>query len=341
VGTNNTILFLTPVLIIKQTHLLVGTNTIRLLSLFIITIMPCCGNKDTCDCAGCCRYPNGPIQVILAQLLLFMGAIFSIESMVDCRFVDATIENIIEDRHVPLPEDLESYLPTDKPRGLGFFFWELENGECSWDLEEDFTESLYNDYVDFLGGDWRAPRGMGTTASSLSVAIWIWVLVFTCVAHQRPVRYLVSALCFLILVVFQSVTFAVITSDFCDDADCDLGRGAGFSIAAVLCFSFSGLLFLVMRDHPGNAEPAVAAAPAATAKGAVTHEEADPTDMEEQTVEHVEDDHPTEQVLNDGIADAQEIEPSSSDLFVDAQEIEAPSEPFADSTDDLIKAVPE
>jgi hypothetical protein len=293
--------------------------------------MPDNRNKDSCDCVGCCRYPNGPIQLILAQILLFLGLMFSIEAMIDCRFVDATIESVPK----PLPETLETYLPTGSRRGLGFFFWELENGECSWDLDDDLTDDLIEDYIDFLGGDWRAPRGMGITALTLSFVIWIWILVFSCVAHLRPVRYVVAALCLLILVAFQAVTFAVVTSDFCDDADCKMGRGARFSIGAIVCFFLTGHLFIVMRDHPGDANTAVTVtqvAPAAVGKGVDAHEEANPLDMEEQAVEHIEDDQPTAQVVNgevltDGITDdAQEIEEAPSDLFVG-------------STDALTKAV--
>jgi hypothetical protein len=288
-------------------------------------------NKDTCDCIGCCRYPNGPIPLILAQILMFLGAIFSIESMVDCRFVNATTHGNFPWR---LSESLETYLPTDIRLGLGFYFWELRNGECSWDLEDDLTDDLMEDYQNFLGGDWRAPRGMGMTALVLSCIIWIWILVFSCVAHLRPVRYVVAALCLLVLAVFQAVTFAVVTSDFCDDADCQMSRGARFSTGAMVCFFCSGLLFLVTRDHPGYANTAVTVtpvAPVATGKGAGAHKEHDPTEMEEQTVEHVEDDQPTEQVveqvLNDGITDeAQEIE-------------EFPSNPFVGGTDALTKAV--
>jgi hypothetical protein len=287
--------------------------------------MPNSRNKDTCDCIGCCRYPNGPIQLMLAQILLFLGAIFSIESMIDCKFVDARIEAFPV---LLFPESLETYLPTGGSRHrLGFFFWELENGDCSWHLDDDLTDDLIDDYIDFLGGDWRAPRGMGMTALVLSWIIWIWILVFTCLAHLRPVRYAVTALCLLILVVFQSVTFAVVTSDFCDDVDCKMGRGARFSIGSILCFILTAHLFLVTRDYPGGLNPviAVAAAPAATGKGAGVHEEASPIDMEEQAVEHVEVDQPTEQVLNDSITNAQEIED--------------PSDPFVSSTDTLTKAV--
>jgi hypothetical protein len=280
------------VLIINLTpplpHLLVQTNIISFFLLSsIIAIMPDNRNKDSCDCVGCCRYPNGPIPLILAQILLFLGLILSIESMIKCKFVIATIESVPK----PLPEPLATYLPTDSRRGLGFFFWELENGECSWDLIDDLghdlSKDLMEDYIDFLGGDWRAPRGMGITALTLSCIIWIWILIFSCVAHLRPVRYVVAAICF-ILVVFQAVTFAVVTSDFCDDADCKMGRGARFSIGAVFCFFFTGLLFLKMRDHPGDANTAVTVtqvAPAAVGKGVDAHEEANPIDMEEQTVE--------------------------------------------------------
>jgi hypothetical protein len=326
--------YLNTSVLIHQTHLHTSLWELTLylnlsISSSTIAIMP--NNKDTCDCIGCCRYPNGPIQLMFAQILLFLGAIFSIESMVDCKFVDARIEAFPV---LLFPDTLETYLPTGDSRrhGLGFFFWELENGDCSWHLEDDLTDDLIDNYIDFLGGDWRAPRGMGMTALVLSWIIWIWILVFSCVAHLRPVRYAVAALCLLILVVFQSVTFAVITSDFCDDADCKMGRGARFSIAAVFCFFFGGLLFLVTRDHPGDpaAITAVAAPAAAVGKSVGAHEEHDPTDMDEQTVEHVEDDQPTEEALN---------EPVVNDGISDAQEIEAPSNPFVGSTDDLTKAV--
>jgi hypothetical protein len=329
---------------IKQTHFhtslwkLIPYYYLSLLS-STITIMPNNSEKDTCECIGCCRYPNGPIPLILAQILLTMGALFSIESIRGCKFVEAKLEMF----PVHLPDTLETYLPTESRRGLGFYFWELRNGKCSWDLDDDLTDELMEDYKDFLGGDWRVPRGMGTTALIFSWVIWIWIIVFCCLAHLRPVRYVVAALCLrpvryvvtalclLILVVFQGVTFAVVTSDLCDDADCKMGLGARYSIAAVFCFFFSGHLFLVTRNHPGDANAVTAvAAPVATGKGAGAgaHEEHDPTDMEEQTVEHVEDDQPTEQVVNEQVL---------NDGITDAQEVEAPSDLFVGSTNALIK----
>jgi hypothetical protein len=235
------------------------------------------------------------VSLILAWLLLFVGWMCSFGVWYSCRFVYATIDNSVGD----LPETLKSYLPTGSRRGLGFFTWELKNGKCSNTLGDKLTETLaetlVDSYTDFLGRDWRAPRGFGTTAVFLSYFSYIFLLCHTILGKKlsRNMRYIFSAFCLVILVVFQSVTFAVITSDFCDKTDCELSQGARLSIAAVLCFFFSGLLFLVMGDPPGD-EDAEAAAAAATGKGA--YEEASLADTEEPTVEHVEDDQPTEQV---------------------------------------------
>jgi hypothetical protein len=69
----------------------------------------------------------------------------------------------------------------------------------------------------------------------------------------------------------------------------------------------------------------VAASPTATGKGVGSYTEASPIGMEEQAVEQVEDDQPTEQVVNDNITNGQEIED--------------PSDPFVSSTNALTKAV--
>jgi hypothetical protein len=219
--------------------------------------------------------------LILAEVLVLAGLI-SFATIGSCRFVDATIENIVGD----LPVPLQSYLPSDGRRGLGFLFFELENGKSSNCLSEEGSDlgvTLQKTYKDFLGRDWRAPRAFGCTAIGLSFLSLV-VICFPCTG---------TALFLVIPIVFQSVTFAVITSDFCADADCKLGSGAKFSIAAVLLFFFSGLALLamgeppllVMGEHPGG-EDAEAEVAAATGKGA--HEEAslaDTEDTEELTVE--------------------------------------------------------
>jgi hypothetical protein len=224
---------------------------------------------------------------------------------------------------VPLPGAPKSYPPTDSHRGLGFLFFEMEYGKCTTSLGEDLVGTLLD--MDFLGGDWRGPRLLGIMGINLS----LFIFGFTFFAYLRPVRYAVYAFCLFILVVFQSIIFAVITSEFCGDADCKLGRGAGFSIASVFCFFFSGILFVVTGDHPGD-EDEDAEASAATGKGA--YEEASLADTEEPTVERVEDDLPTEQVVNEQVL---------NDGFFDVQDIEVLSDPFVvRSTAVSFKAVP-
>jgi hypothetical protein len=66
--------------------------------------MPCCANEDNCDCTGC-RYPNGPLKVILAQCLMLLGAIFSIEAMVDCRVFDSDSGNALMSIAIPVATD--------------------------------------------------------------------------------------------------------------------------------------------------------------------------------------------------------------------------------------------
>jgi hypothetical protein len=95
------------------------------------------------------------VPVILARLVLVLGWIFSLLVMGSCRFVYATIDNSVADLSVPLPETLESYLPANSRRGLGFSSWELDNGECSRPtLGDELTATLRDPYADFLGRDW-------------------------------------------------------------------------------------------------------------------------------------------------------------------------------------------
>jgi hypothetical protein len=225
------------------------------------------------------------VPVILAQIFLFGGILFSVAAIGSCRFVYATISKIVGDLPVPLPGTPESYLPTDSRRGLGFLFFEMENGKCSNSLGEDLAGTLLD--VDFLNGDWRGPRLFGV----MSMNLLLFMMGFTFIAYLRPVRYAVYALCLAILVVFQSVTFAVITSDFCGDADCELGRGAGFCIAAFLCFFFSSFAFLIGHPRDEDAE-------AATGTGKGAYVEASLADTGELTAE---DGQPTEQAVSEQV----------------------------------------
>jgi hypothetical protein len=255
-------------------------------------------------------YP-GPLY--LAVLLLFVGSLIFDGFIGDsCTFVYATIDNSVGDLS---DENLEKYLPTGSRRGLGFSSWELESGECSDSvLRWEFNTNLYASYFDFLGGDWRAPGRFSAMAYVISLFMSFFTLVLSLMIEGRNerrfclrhLRYTVPALCLVVLVPFQSaVTLLVMTSDFCDNADCEMGDGAWISIAGVLCFFFSGILFLVMGDppeiedaevlaelrtlgHPSNSLTDVSRVAhrevdSATGKGA--YEEASLADTEELTVE--------------------------------------------------------
>jgi hypothetical protein len=291
-------------------------------------------------------YP-GPLN--LAVLLLFVGSLICSSGGLigdSCTFVYATIdESVVRDvlsdfleSYLPTGShrglgSLESYLPIGSRRGLGFSSWELESGECSDTvLRWQFNRNLYVSYFNFLGEDWRAPSSFGTMAYVISLFLWIFTLVLNIMVEGRGerrfclrhLRYTVPALCLVVLVPFQSaVTVLVMTSDFCDNADCEMGDGAWISIVAVLCFFFSGILFLVMGDPPeledaevltelttlghlSNSLPNVSRvahreADAVMDKGA--YEKASLADTEELTVVQS-----MVQDLNDGLFDAQEIE---------------------------------
>lgn len=262
-------------------------------------------------------YP-GPLN--LAVLLLFVGScICSSGGFIgdSCSFVYATIDKSVGD----ISETLERYLPAGSRRGLGFTSWELENGKCSdvvlrWKFNAT-NAKLHGSYNDFLGGDWRAPAMFGSVAYVLSLFIWLFSLVLNLIVEDnynrrfslRHLRYTVPALCLVILVPFQSATLLVLTSDFCDNADCEMGDGAWISISAVLCFFFSGILFLVMGDPPEIPDfEAYVAAYAATGNGG--NEEASLGDTEELTISQS-----MVQDLNDGLFDAQEIEFSPTRLL--------------------------
>jgi hypothetical protein len=197
--------------------------------------------------------------------------------------------------------------------------WKTANAadQVPWESRTRTAETLRDDYKDFLGRDWRASRGFGFTAafSSLFSLLLIWFSLYAAAVLCLGIMvvfsslfsllficfslYAAAVLCLGIMVVFQSVTFAVIASDFCDDADCELGNGAGFSLTAVLCSFFSGVVSL-LGVHPGEEWPSLspshpgdedAEAAATTGKG--SHEEASSllADTEELTVE---DNQPTE-----------------------------------------------
>jgi hypothetical protein len=226
-------------------------------------------NLDTDKCACKCFNPNGILILIAVQVLVFIAACFSTVAMVDCHFVsvdaakvDPALAQILKDTFgEPATVDVNN----DK-RGLGFFFYEGVDGDCTWehfeDLDDRFNSSDIGDrledgfdaYLDFLGADWDAPRGLGVTAAAAGWLLMMWLLAFCCVSHPKVLRWVVGVLVVILCAVFQASTFAVLNSDICDKFACDLGRSARFAVTATILAAVAGVLMLFTKDHPGQQE---------------------------------------------------------------------------------------
>jgi hypothetical protein len=129
------------------------------------------------------------------------------------------------------------------------FARELENGECSWDLEGEMIQTWK--FTNALSvGDWR--YRLGTMAMILSLLIWIWITSSLVAGACALPRFPHSV--FSYQIVFQSVTFAVINSDVCNDTNRLRRWVSRLSIAAVFFVSFQWpSFFLVMGRLSGNA----------------------------------------------------------------------------------------
>jgi hypothetical protein len=219
-------------------------------------------NDDTCRCMC---YPNGGITVLLAQLLLLGGFILSADVMLGCDFVTADIHHhdgtdstaLIDDQKSPSSSFLsfsgESNATTTR-RGFGFFNQQDANDLCHFQqMGSGYQYSVKNtdyfvDYVDWLGPDWVLPRKLGLAALFSSVLIWIWLLLFSCVAHPRPLRLLLSSLILLVMPL-QFGTLAILKSDFCQERHCTIGFTAKMNLAAGLVFLVSGLLICCTKNY--------------------------------------------------------------------------------------------
>lgn len=224
-----------------------------------------------------------------AQIILFCGAALSTAALGDCSFVTT--------RQVAFPDLFPPYEdPTvTNRRGVGFFFWELDNNEkCSWTLfDEDsnllpnsFLEELWEYYFDEVqDSQWRLARNFAALACFLAWMIWLSLFcIMPCTSMFQPLRWVIALVLVLLLITFQSAAFVVFRSDLCDDDDdlggCEFSRGAWFSYAACLCFAITALCFALMKDYPGI-PPSPPSAP--EPENEKTGETASPPEDEEPT----------------------------------------------------------
>jgi hypothetical protein len=139
-----------------------------------------------------CPCLNGPFQIVIAQLLVFVGKSelpsiycmdsrtlsicthtknetniacitnsglwFSFATLIDCSFV--TIEDMDND-FFPIAN-----FTSVGERGIGFYFFEDQDGDCYFyddDVDADTAENIFDDYFDFLGSSWVAGRVLGVS----------------------------------------------------------------------------------------------------------------------------------------------------------------------------------
>jgi hypothetical protein len=219
------------------------------------------GNKDYDKCCGggCCKYPNGPFTIIVAQCMVFAGMFLSAATLGDCSFVTT--------RQVQFPASLGIPVVYEDPnnpiirRGVGFFFWELhDSGKCSWELfdtalPESVLEEIWKWYFDeVLDSQWDVARILAGIAWFLAFVTW-WIILFaTCMSYARPFRYVIAFILIVAVTTLQCCSYIVFRSDICSDniaGGCEMGRGAWYSFGAVLSYFIAACCFISMKDYPG------------------------------------------------------------------------------------------
>ena len=233
---------------------------------------------DRCGCS--CYNPNGLLVILAAQILMLLAACFSSVAVFDCHFVQVDAEmvdtelvkifdNFFHNTTVSVTvvdndNDTTTNSNNNEKRGLGFFFYEGVDGDCTWEHFDDLSDSVsssewerrfedgHDAYMEFLGSDWNAPRALAATAAVSSWCFLVWFLIFSCVSHIQLLRWSIGALVIVLLTIFQGSAFSVFNSDLCDRYGCEFSRSSGFGVAALVFAVFAGLLLFFTQDYPGE-----------------------------------------------------------------------------------------
>lgn len=206
--------------------------------------------EDQCGCRIFCSYPNNVYTIILAQLLTLVSFSFP------AKVIDPDSWKYLNLMNKTISE--EELTPNATERGLGFFTWEYLDGSCASGGQGTYTNSTFNGtyeltFFDVVSTDWKAPRVMAIISFILSVIILIWTFSLACVATKRQYRAVLSFLLILVQPLFQSLTFLVFRTDFCETNDCQLGGSGERMIAAILLSVVAGILLCVgTTNFPGN-----------------------------------------------------------------------------------------
>mmetsp|Transcript_12509 Transcript_12509/g.30182 ORF Transcript_12509/g.30182 Transcript_12509/m.30182 type:complete len:414 (+) Transcript_12509:1736-2977(+) len=227
--------------------------------------MTCCGPPKKCctcsytppsqedECRCGCGYHNGVFQVITAQFLVFIAFWFSLTVVGDCNFV--TINEPIVVRQDGLTSDR-----------LGLITYQLDDGTCYY-YDTDIrlvdnstvsgTKTIWGDqqleyYVtEILGPNWYGSIAVAAAATIVAFLTFLYIVSYCCSAQVRGVRMFVGLFLSLIIVVLQGMSFLVMSSSWCADNGCTMGRSGVFAIAAATCFFVSGSFFCTMTNYPG------------------------------------------------------------------------------------------
>lgn len=208
-------------------------------------------SKAECQCSPC-RYRNGLIPLLVAQVLIVLSFFMSLYAALDCHFVtvDVSLVSGNLDAIERLSKDFDvNIVPSDSTtRGLGFYFWEGIDGECT--SSTDFTENMYELYKDVLGSDWNVPRAMANVTTSFAFILLIWTFLFSCVAQPSEIRVGLAFTFLVIMTIFSSIPFMILNSDFCNDNACSVGRSAKYAAGATSLYALIGLAFVFTKKYP-------------------------------------------------------------------------------------------
>jgi hypothetical protein len=215
--------------------------------------------EDKCKEAECqwspCRYPNGPIPLLVAQILIIVSFAMSFYATWDCQFVevDASLVSGVLDDIERLSKDFDFTGPTTfsnaTTRGLGFYFWEGIDGECA-PHGTDYSENMYDLYKEVLGSDWNVPRAMANVTTIFAFLLLIWLFLFSCVAQPGEIRYILAFTLLIIMTIFSAIPFMLLNSDFCSENNCSMGRSAKYAAGATSLYFLIGVAFMFTQRYP-------------------------------------------------------------------------------------------
>ena len=200
-----------------------------------------------------CPCLNGPIPIVTAQALVFIGWLFTLIALGDCNFVEVPGGALSDALVVLYPEFVHGLTKSDdKPLlGVGFYSFERANKRCYWYLNKTVDNaSLLEVYVnDVLGDSWSMGRAVASTTPALSFFILMYLMSYSCSAQPRPFRYGTGIALSVVLVILQGLTLSVHGSAWCFENQCRFARASGFSVGAMVCFFLAGITFLFTSDY--------------------------------------------------------------------------------------------